>query len=1026
MRVLLVSSASYEPPKGGSTRSNLFWLKAIAAAGHACHVVCGAASEDQTGEVNVDGIAMARFANLSRDPSPIREAVDKLAPDFVLVSSEDVSHSILREAYRAAPARLVYIAHTPQWFPFGPEAWHQDNEAATIVRNALGIVAIGAHMAAYIEEHLGRPATMIHPAMYGQPPWPEYDNFETGKVLLINPCQVKGLPIFLDLAQRHADLSFLALQGWGTTPEDFAALRAIPNVEVRTPVADIEEVFRETSILLAPSLWYEGFGLVAMEAQMRGIPVLASDYGGLAESTAASLLRQAVVPIREWSTQMDATGMPIGKLEAQPIEAWSTALRDLATNRATYSRERQENLEFSRNFVQQWRSDDLLNYLSKLTPKRRSILLIHNSTYFPASGGGDKSNRLLLEALVKEGHTVEVFTRLERFGEEAHQAYCQQLLGYGIVAEEHSAGLRFQLGGVAVHAITRETNLRGAFRAALEGFSPEVILASTDDPAHLFLDLALDHPTARVVYLVRATVALPFGPDASTQNAERTARLARTDAVVGVSHYVAEYCRTYANLEGVHVPISLSDNPHPPDVGRFENPFVTLVNPSGVKGLPILLGLADAMPHVEFAAVPSWGTTAEDLAEMEARPNITLLARADDITDILRQTRITLVPSLWAEARSRVVLESLSRGVPVLASDVGGLREAMCGMDYVLPVEQITQYKDRVSDQMAPEAIVPEQDLTPWREALDRLITAPTHWEDISREGRRRALAYIESLSARPLEFIFDRTLAVGKRAFQRQEAKGKSLSPERRRLLNLRIRRSLDAQKDRYLPVQWGLPQDPQKAGTPALVLFPWAGAGVLSWRFLEEQLRQFCTLLPIRLPQREVRPPYPEGANFHEIAEAIAEELRTVVVPQQPLFFLGHSMGGALAYEVAWRILASGQRVAGLLASSCRAPHLRIGKETKPFGELVNLNSLDADIALFDAYQPQEPHILPIPVYAAFGKNEPNLRAEAVEAWQELTSNSFECKAFPGDHFWLKPQAAALAAFARRLMDTALEKRP
>ena len=28
------------------------------------------------------------------------------------------------------------------------------------------------------------------------------------------------------------------------------------------------------------------------------------------------------------------------------------------------------------------------------------ILLAHNSTYFPASGGGDKSNRLLMEALV--------------------------------------------------------------------------------------------------------------------------------------------------------------------------------------------------------------------------------------------------------------------------------------------------------------------------------------------------------------------------------------------------------------------------------------------------------------------------------------------------------------------------------------------------------------------------------------------------------------------------------------------------
>ena len=32
------------------------------------------------------------------------------------------------------------------------------------------------------------------------------------------------------------------------------------------------------------------------------------------------------------------------------------------------------------------------------------ILLAQNSLYYPAHGGGDKSNRLLLEALAARGH----------------------------------------------------------------------------------------------------------------------------------------------------------------------------------------------------------------------------------------------------------------------------------------------------------------------------------------------------------------------------------------------------------------------------------------------------------------------------------------------------------------------------------------------------------------------------------------------------------------------------------------------
>ena len=33
-----------------------------------------------------------------------------------------------------------------------------------------------------------------------------------------------------------------------------------------------------------PSIWYEGFGLIAMEAMLRGVPVISSDSGGLKEA----------------------------------------------------------------------------------------------------------------------------------------------------------------------------------------------------------------------------------------------------------------------------------------------------------------------------------------------------------------------------------------------------------------------------------------------------------------------------------------------------------------------------------------------------------------------------------------------------------------------------------------------------------------------------------------------------------------------------------------------------------------------
>src|SRR5580700_5618261 len=44
-RILLAATASYAPPRGGATRSNLLWLRHLAAAGHQCRIVCGPAGE---------------------------------------------------------------------------------------------------------------------------------------------------------------------------------------------------------------------------------------------------------------------------------------------------------------------------------------------------------------------------------------------------------------------------------------------------------------------------------------------------------------------------------------------------------------------------------------------------------------------------------------------------------------------------------------------------------------------------------------------------------------------------------------------------------------------------------------------------------------------------------------------------------------------------------------------------------------------------------------------------------------------
>jgi glycosyltransferase involved in cell wall biosynthesis len=137
-------------------------------------------------------------------------------------------------------------------------------------------------------------------------------------VTFINPMPHKGVHIFAriarELTRRRPDISILVTQGRSSDislslPElelvPLASGRMRPNGTV-DPIAPSSNspaarnltimpytpdprlfyprVYAATKILLMPSLWEESFGLVAAEAMLNGIPVLASNRGALPDT----------------------------------------------------------------------------------------------------------------------------------------------------------------------------------------------------------------------------------------------------------------------------------------------------------------------------------------------------------------------------------------------------------------------------------------------------------------------------------------------------------------------------------------------------------------------------------------------------------------------------------------------------------------------------------------------------------------------------------------------------------------------
>ena len=127
----------------------------------------------------------------------------------------------------------------------------------------------------WVKKALGRPGIVVRPPLEPE----RHEVSAKGEnVTMVNLQENKGVNTFAAVAELLPEIPFLGVLGTHGTQEP----PYLPNVRIHPVTQDMREVWSQTKVVIMAS-GYESYGMVAAEACLNGIPVLAHPTPGLVE-----------------------------------------------------------------------------------------------------------------------------------------------------------------------------------------------------------------------------------------------------------------------------------------------------------------------------------------------------------------------------------------------------------------------------------------------------------------------------------------------------------------------------------------------------------------------------------------------------------------------------------------------------------------------------------------------------------------------------------------------------------------------
>lgn len=215
---------------------------------------------------------------------------------------------------------------------------------------------------------------------------------------------------------------------------------------------------------------------------------------------------------------------------------------------------------------------------------------------------------------------------------------------------------------------------------------------------------------------------------------------ARPDLVLVNSPALVEPVTRYG-LDARYIPSAIDLDPYRVATRRQT---VLVVNPLPAYGSELALAVAAAAPDVRFEFRESHTMSAEHRRHLEATiaslPNARLLPTTTDPAELYGNAALLMVPYPAGDLltnRPRVVAEACAAGIPVVGSDIPGLRMSIGDGGVLLPPDDVSAWADELTALLGDHRRYDE---------LRKRALARSEASDLS--PRRIAQSFLDAVSA--------------------------------------------------------------------------------------------------------------------------------------------------------------------------------------------------------------------------------------------------------------------------------------